>query len=233
MSYKGLYLACIAILAQALYPQEPVKCTPTNTTIGFDIDDVLLQRSEPLKTTLWNYRWDIAKNSINPYLWYNVMYLLYHRSTGKAYLDLFKSYAPRLAEMVERMTMEKKPVEGMEPLVEQLHQRAYTLVIASNMSSYDFNYYKTKFPTLFSHFTYAKTVPYSEDGKPLACKKPSLTYFKELKQELVQQGLAKQQTLFIDDKKKNVEASQQEGFIGKVFTTAADLSHYLQRIGIL
>jgi hypothetical protein len=217
------------------------RYTPTNTTFAFDIDDVLLKRAEPISTTLWEYRWDLAKNIINPYLWYNVACLLYNQSTGSAYLELFKKQAPRLAQMVEHMTLDKKPLEGMENLVKTLRTQAYSMVIASNMSVQDFAYYKEKFSMLFGNFEYTKLVLYDAQGKLTGVKKPSITYFQELKTELAEQKLTKPNLIFIDDKSENVKAfeaqakedKKENNYRGIQFKNATQLQTELAKLGIL
>jgi len=229
------FLLGLALLATTALPAVELQtpCTPASTIFAFDIDDVLLKRAEPITTTLWEYRWDLAKNIINPYLWYTIGCLLYNQSTGSAYLELFKKQAPRLACMVEQMILDKTPLEGMEGLIKILHARTYSLAIASNMSTQDFTYYKEKFPSLFDKFNYVKVVPYDAQGKLAGVKKPSLTYFRELKTELTEQSLTKPNLIFIDDKKKNIDASIKEGLYGIHFQNAQQLQTKLATLGIL
>lgn len=227
-----LSTALVALIATAPAHAMQTTYTPENTTVVYDIDNVLLKRGEPIYQTLWDYRWDLAKNVIRIGLLYNVGQLLYQHAAGGAYYELFKAQAPRLAEMVERITLEKKPVEGMPELVKAVHDRSFKLAIASNMSAKDFAFYQQKFPTLFSNFDYAKVIKYNEQGKAL-CKKPSLMYFKELKSELADHDLAKKNLVFIDDRLDNVAASTQEGFKGIVFKNATQLRTDLTNLGIL
>lgn len=227
----GLGLALFSVTVQAVELQTP--CTPANTTIAFDIDQVLLDLSQPISSTLWNYRWDVAKNIVNPYIVYCIICLLYQQATGRAYLELFKAQAPRLAEMVEHIMLDKKPIEGMEETVQQLRTRAYKLAIASNMGAEDFAYYKQKFPSLFDNFDYAKVVPHAADGIPLIKKKPSLEYFQGLKAELAEHGLVKENLIFIDDKKRNVDASIKEGFYGIQFKNTLQFQADLAKLGVI
>ena len=224
----GLILL-ITPLCHAVELQTP--CTPDNTTIAFDIDNVLLERN--IASILWTYRWDVAKSIINLPLIYNVACLLYHSAPGRAYSELFKVKAPRLNEMAEHIILDKKPLEGMEALVDQLHGHNYKLTLASNMSTQDVTFYQQKFPLLFNKFCYAKTVPYNTNNKAIGPKKPSLEYFKQLKEELALQALAKKNILFIDDRTDNVAASAAEGFNGIHFKNAAQLQKRLQALAIL
>jgi len=227
----SLGLALLAATVQAVELQLP--CTPANTTFGFDIDQVLLDHSQPISSTLWDYRWDLAKNIVNPYLVYCVIRLAYQKATGLAYLNLLKAQAPRLAEMVEHIMLDKKIIVGMEEIVKQLRAQAYSLAIASNMGAQDFAYYQQKFPSLFGNFDYAKVVPHTADGLPLIKKKPSLEYFHNLKSELAEHNLAKENLIFIDDKKRNVDASIQEGFYGIQFKNVPQFQADLAKLGIV
>jgi FMN phosphatase YigB (HAD superfamily) len=232
LSHLMFSTALVTLVATAPAQAMQKTYTPANTTVVYDIDNVLLERSAPIYQTLWDYRWDLAKNIICPSLVYKVGQLLYQNAAGGAYYELFKAQAPRLAEMVERITLEKKPVAGMPELITAVHARAFKLAIASNMSAKDFVFYQHKFPTLFGLFDYAKVIKYNEQGKAL-CKKPSLVYFKELKNELADHDLAKENFVFIDDRMDNVVASSQEGFKGIVFKNAAQLKADLNNMDIL
>lgn len=227
----GLGLALLSATVQAVELQTP--CTPANTTFAFDIDQVLLDHNQPISSTLWDYRWDVAKNIINPYLVYCILCLAYQKANGLAYLNLLKTQAPRLAEMVEHIMLDKKPIAGMEETVKQLRAQAYSLAIASNMGAEDFAYYQQKFPSLFGNFDYAKVVPLTPDGIPLIEKKPSLEYFKQLKTELAEHDLAKENVIFVDDKKKNVDASIKEDFYGIHFKNVPQFQADLAKLGII
>ena len=227
----GLILALFTVTVQAVELQTP--CTPANTTFAFDIDQVLIDHNQPISSTLWNYRWDLAKNIVNPYLVYCILCLVYQKATGLAYLNLLKVKAPRLAEMVEHIMLDKKPIAGMEETVKQLRAQAYTLAIASNMGAQDFAYYQQKFPSLFGNFDYAKVVPHDEQGLTLIKKKPSLEYFQALKSELAEHNLAKENVIFIDDKKRNVDASIKEDFYGIHFKNVPQFQADLAKLGII
>jgi FMN phosphatase YigB (HAD superfamily) len=237
----GLGLALLTATVQAVELQLP--CTPANTTFAFDIDQVLLDHNQPISSTLWDYRWDVAKNIVNPYLVYCIVCLAYQKATGRAYLELLKIQAPRLAEMVEHIMLDKKPIAGMEQLVNNLRAQAYSLVIASNMGEQDFAYYKEKFRSLFGNFDFAQVVPHTANGIPLIKKKPSLEYFQQLKTELAEHNLAKENLIFIDDKKKNVEAFEInakngtpevfKGFKGIQFKNTLQFQADLAKLGII
>jgi FMN phosphatase YigB (HAD superfamily) len=220
-----------ATVTQAVELQS--TCTPANTTFAFDIDQVLIDHNQPISSTLWDYRWDLAKNIVNPYLVYCVACLLYQKATGRAYFELLKVQAPRLAEMVEHIMLDKKIIAGMEETVKQLHAQAYSLAIASNMGEQDFAYYQQKFPSLFGNFDYAKVVQHTSDGIPLIKKKPSLEYFQGLKTELAAHDLAKPNLIFVDDKKKNVAASIKEDFYGIHFKNTLQFQADLAKLGIV
>lgn len=227
----GLGLALLTATVQAVELQIP--CTPANTTFAFDIDQVLLDHNQPISSTLWDYRWDLAKNIVNPYLVYCVACLLYQKATGRAYFELLKVQAPRLAEMVGHIMLDKKPIAGMEELVNNLRAQAYSLAIASNMDEQDFAYYKKEFPSLFDNFNHVKVVPHTADGIPLIKKKPSLEYFQGLKSELAEHNLAKENLIFVDDKKKNVVASIEEDFYGIHFKNVPQFQADLAKLGIV
>jgi FMN phosphatase YigB (HAD superfamily) len=233
-SLSCLLLSAAGVILITTTPTHALQtpCTPDNTTVAFDIDNVLLKRSEPMYQTLWNYRWDLAKNIIRIGLLYNVGQLIYQGATGGSYYELFRVQAPRLAEMVKRITHEKTPLAGMPELINQIHARGFRMAIASNMSAADYVFYQQKFPELFGTFAYAKVIHYDKAGKAL-CKKPSLEYFKQLKDELTANGLAKENLVFIDDRLNNVDASLQEGLHGILFENATQLQAELKNIGIL
>lgn len=239
----GLSLALLATTGVYTTPNTPsvelqTPCTPVNTTIAFDIDKVLLDRQ--MYPIFMEYRWDILKNIFRIQLLYNVGKLLYQNATETAYIELFKAQAPRLAEMVDRIVHEKTPMPGMPELVGHIHDRAYNLVLASNMSAKNLLFYQQKFPELFSNFSYAKVVGRDQNGIE-SCKKPSLEYFQELNTELAANDLAKPNLIFIDDKKENVDAfatqakkdQKESNYRGVQFKNAAQLQAELATLGIL
>lgn len=143
--------------------------------------------------------------------------------------QLLRAYDSKIEALAQQVAAEQYLINGMAELIKELKELGYTQRLASNIGSNEIKLLQTKFPEVFSIFDGGKTVTYNADGTHSE-KKPSLQYFQEYKQAYnADQALT---IIFIDDKKKNVEAAAKEGFIALHFKNAEQLRADLKALGI-
>lgn len=129
---------------------------------------------------------------------------------------------PYLQTLIDRLLEAFPPMEGMEALVDQLHQKGYSCYLLSN------------FPDRFAGLPAITPILQKLDGMVISYQihmlKPDPAIFLRAAQIL---GIEPNETIFIDDNAPNVLSAKTVGMAGHHFTSVEDLkSHFLQA-GIL
>lgn len=127
-----------------------------------------------------------------------------------------------LEEFVDRWLEALPPMAGMEEIVDRLKERGYPCYLLSNFSEG------------FARMPERTPVLQKLDGMVISYEihmlKPDPEIFRYTAQTL---GFALEETLFVDDNLHNVQASEQVGMTGYLFTTPDAFKTYLQETGIL
>lgn len=109
----------------------------------------------------------------------------------------------KCAALVDEAIAKQEAVRPTERLIEELKAAGYHLFVLSNMSR-EFIAFLRRIP-VYRHF----------EGEVVSCEegvcKPEPEIYRLL---LTRYGLDPQETLFIDDRKENVEAAEREGITG-------------------
>jgi HAD superfamily hydrolase (TIGR01509 family) len=198
---------------------------PTTTIVVFDLHDVLVRRD--YAATAWKAPYVAFEYIKHPtFLWR----LQSARSFEDAYQTEHSDYADGL-EGVKQTTIEtancQVPMEGMAELLEELSSAGCILYLFSNIGGIVLDHLREKYPTLFQHFhgfhTPTQHNGYAKKPKPESYKSFLDLYNAERDHTVV----------FFDDKQANIDAANQNGFIGIQFVNAAQARAYLVSLGIL
>ncbi len=188
------------------------QITPQSTIIVFDINGVLFT------TDYWKLAKLLVrdKNSLrllihifHPYVIRDIIRLYWKGSINEEYYTQLVSY-PSLAPCRSLMiaaAQAQKPIPAMIELVQHLRNLGYTLHILSNMGMIFFSHLQALHPAFFAQFQALKI---ANPGENYLSKPHKLMYQRYL-QECNPEH---KQIIFVDDKKRNVYAAEQEGMIG-------------------
>lgn len=131
-------------------------------------------------------------------------------------------YHSYLEEFVKVWLDALPPMDGMEEIVDALHEKGYPCYLLSN------------FPERFDEMPDRIPALKKLDGMVVSCRihmsKPDPAIFLYAAETL---GFAPGETLFVDDSPLNVEGAQKAGMEGYLFTTPAAFHAYLRERGIL
>ena len=147
--------------------------------------------------------------------------------TAQNFKGVLNDYDKRLWPLALKMAAQHRALPGMQELVDELHALGYTQRVATNMGDEEFEGNRQHCPELFEHFEPGMVVLADIPGYP---RKPSKDYFDLYNKQFNPTG--EKTIIFMDDKLKNVAASQQCAIVGLVFKNAADLREQLQALGI-
>jgi len=230
----GLF-GLLALSANQTILTESTIYSTADTELAFDLDDVVMKRNwSDIKTAMWQYKADFLKNAFNTKLLKMVYQYKKEKRVGSDYINLFRQYAPRIAEFVLRVMHAKQPITGTANIINDLSKSGYELHVASNMSKADFTHFQGAFPQVFSNFAPngQKVLDFSNGQRPP--RKPKHAYF----EDYFDNYRTKKKVIFIDDKAKNVKAFDEvckargiEG-VGIHFTSPKQLAEDLQQLGI-
>lgn len=120
----------------------------------------------------------------------------------------------------------KKVIHSVEDIILMLKSVGYRLDVGTNNSRGKVDYYAQKF-AIFNCFTNIKCIETHFDAK-----KPKAAYFQDYFRRFGTDK-RKKHYIFIDDKKKNVQAARRNGFIAIHFKNAEQLYEQLQEMGVL
>ena len=138
-----------------------------------------------------------------------------------------KRYMPQelrtyLEAFADRWLEALPPMEGMEEIVDQIKAQGYPCYLLSNFSE-GFKLMPERTPVL-----------QKMDGMVISYEihmlKPDPEIFRYTAKNF---GFDPKETLFVDDNLHNVQASEQVGMTGYLFTTPAAFRVYLQEMGII
>ena len=223
ITLAGALLLPVAVTFSA-DPEQPA-------TVVFDVDDVVVKRTVPVKGTLWKNKWNLAWYGINPVLGWRVYTLRSRGASVEEIHKLFKKDAPELAKMINKIQQGKKPIPGTVSLIQQLNDRGYTLRAATNMNKDGLNYLEKRYPEIFGLMKSAKYATTS--------KKPNHDYFRQLFNNDCKDDIAQGKTIvFTDDKPENVQAfedvAKKMGIKahGILFISPEQLQEDLSQLGI-
>lgn len=129
---------------------------------------------------------------------------------------------PHLEKLVETLLDAFPPMDGMEELVDALHERGYRCYLLSN------------FPERFAELPQRTPVLRKLDGMVVSYQihmlKPDPAIFLRAAEIL---NIPPEETIFIDDILPNAEGAKRAGMEAYHFTSPADFKAYLQKQGIL
>lgn len=112
--------------------------------------------------------------------------------------------------------------KGIQPILTKLARR-YPLYLISNTNQLHFDHVRKEFPRIFRHFK--RTFPSHRVGR----RKPDpRIYWKMLKTV----KLRPEETIFIDDMPRFIEAAKKVGMNGICFRSNAQLKKELRKIGV-
>lgn len=215
----------IALLAGNITAIDTLRCTPENTIIATDIDDVILKRN---KTSLFIKVIKHAPAMIK----YLKLAKKRNKLTGshsydseRIYIDCLKEGDFATARAIRSVAARSKRInKEILLLYQKLHTQGFTFNMATNIGSIFIKDIKQKFPHVFnsSFIQDGMTVDF---GSSDIIKKPDLRYFKQL-QEIVNPQSDKH-IIFIDDKLENVLAARKAGLIAIQFINAQQLTREL------
>lgn len=131
-------------------------------------------------------------------------------------------YHSYLEKFVEVWIDALPPMDGMEEIVDTLHEQGYPCYLLSN------------FPERFAEMPARTPVLRKLDGIVVSSRihmlKPDPAIYLHAAGIL---GIDPGQTLFVDDTPKNIDGAMEAGMEGYLFTTPAAFKAYLQERGIL
>lgn len=114
------------------------------------------------------------------------------------------------------------PVPGMDVLAAKVAQRV-SAALASNTNEFHYAYCMEAVPAL-------KMLSKHYVSFQLGVMKPKEEFYRKV---LLEEKAKAETTVFIDDIEENIEAAQETGMTGLLFTTPADLENQLKNLGIL
>ena len=133
-----------------------------------------------------------------------------------------ESLHPYLQPMIDNFTDMFAQMEGMEELVDELHENGLHCYLLSN------------FPERFADMPSRTPVLQKLDGMVISYQihmlKPDPAIFRRTAEIL---GINAQETIFIDDNLPNVEGAKKAGMEGYHFTSPTDLKAHFYQLGIL
>lgn len=202
-----------------------ITCTPENTIIATDIDDVLLTRS---KTSLFVKVIKHAPAMIK----YLKLAKKRNKLTGSKsydseliYLDCLKKGDHATAQAIRSVaTKSKKLKADTVQLYKKLHAKGFKFYTATDIGSVFVKDIKRKLPHIFNN-------QFVQDGMTVdfsaadIIKKPDIRYFQQLDVMLNPDG--NKHIIFIDDKLENVIAARKAGLIGIQFVNTQQLTREL------
>lgn len=209
----------IMFFAPSFVCSQPTTAkNPKNIEIFFDIHGVLVVANKNQVSANLEYQ-EIGSlllrapfNGLNRATIIAIIHLLCSGNiVGESFYRVFKNNGQeKLAQMVLAISNDYQLMPKMEVLVTQLHDRGYTVRVASNIGNFFYDELKIKFPALFKMFSEGVTVQVvDETGKniPQPIQKPSDAFYQEMENR-ANPDHAKT-VIFIDNCKKNTQAALQ------------------------
>jgi FMN phosphatase YigB (HAD superfamily) len=243
--YAHKFFAIILFLGviNALCMEQQPRYTPKNTKFAFDFHDVVA-KAHPNRVIngLFNWNmvpelnWNLPYNTAQflynfPWVAYGTAQLIYNKGTGEQYYDLYKQNGfDRIALAVRSIANDLDIINGTIAIINELKDKGYQVDMASDIGTSFLADLasKEKFISVLDLFNYKKSVDYLSTPNPV--HKPQKQYFLDYQDTY---NPAHMKIIFIDDKLKNVSASETTGMIGIQFKTPEQLRSELVKYGIL
>lgn len=202
---------------------------PSTTLFAVDLNKVLVKPD--LKRMIWFALKHLKLSSFNLFFSYDFWYyILKNGAVPEKIIDklhnkhsvkgITKSFLIKLTNIQILNT-------NLIFILETIKSNHYKLYIASNLWPEAFIDLRNKFPELKTIFDGY----YIPTAKNNYIEKPDKLYFDDFKNHLSSQGQANKQVIFIDDKKENVVAAREQGFIGIEYKNINDLIKRLVHLG--
>lgn len=208
---------------------------PESTAVTFDIDKVIVDNREETYTD-WLQEEKHAQFA---------KYLEEAKKTG-----LFDAHAlinkvvedhpdqKILADEFKKIIITATPIKGMAELIEQLHKKGYTVLIASNMttSTYESMVENKVLPKEFTKdYFFVQTDPLNKKSDGSYHKKPETKYYENLLVYLEAKFPGKFKiVIFTDDKLINSQGAADTGKIKAIhFITPDQFKQALQKLGVM
>lgn len=242
-SLQAASTASATIIMPTKRPQKAIL-TPNNTIFAFDIHNVLLQRNYTnlaWHLTSWKGLEFVSKLAAHKLGFESELSKKFTEirkqdSSAESYINTFKDTDPDLANLFKNLGNDYSPMPTISALLAQLHKQKYPLIIASDIGPTMLEYARETNPDLFAFFIQAQVVSYNGASTfidPVSIspyQKPNILFFELFQQRFNPAG--EKTIIFIDDKRKNVDAAVQAGMIGIVFETVGQLKNDLNSLGI-
>lgn len=210
----------------------PIKITPENTILAFDIHDVLLKADYSLMAQEFfksPHKLHLLFSLLNPFLLMDIIKLLWQQAVAEQFiLQLAQKYRrlERHCSLGISVSNAQRPIERSIHLIRQLKNKGYTLHILSNIGSVTFDNLVTKFPMIFNLFDEVKVTSSTENYLRKPDHRMYTTYLDSYNKQ-------KKQVVFIDDKIKNIHAANRCNIIGIHFSSPEQLEKQLVDFGVL
>lgn len=204
---------------------------PKKTIIAVDLHGVLFKHNYKNMFKLFfkskNKR-KLIFALINPRLWIDVIKLMRKKAVAEEFFVGLAQKYHRLQPFLPlgiTIANQQTVTPGMVEALVHLKKKGYELHLFSNIGSIVFEDLHKKYPNILALFDALK-MPSQDNGY---LRKPSKKAFEEYLKEHNPYG---KKVIFIDDKKKNVEAATQHGIISILFHSMPQLKQELLLIGI-
>lgn len=217
MLFAGLSIACTGFA-------KTNTCNPSNTSVSFDMDKVVLKLN--VGDALWRNKWALCSSIFRPVFWQALTF----SGSGEQWIQFFEQHnAKDLAAMVREINDKKTLIPGTAEIIQELHDKHYTLLYATNMSEQEFALHRKTFPIL-QLFVDGVAVAYHAKKSELI-RKPNPLYYTMLLNKI--DSAHQEFAIFIDDKIENVIAARKAGMIGIHFKNPEQLRKELVKFGVL
>jgi FMN phosphatase YigB (HAD superfamily) len=200
---------------------------PTNTIIAFDLHSVIFTLNYREAFSIlwrWPHKVSLFLCGFRIRLVWKCLTLLFHNPTDEEYFALFQQYCPKLLPLIIELFNAFIPVDSMVDLLKELKENGYELHILSNIGPRRFEFLQKRYPDIIALFDKVKI---TNGNIRHLIKKPNLDYFMSYLRDCNPRGKL---VLFIDDKKRNIEAANAVGIIGIKFTSADKLRCTLSKL---
>lgn len=209
--------------------------------ILWDLHGVLLKQKDPitaiahsgeLSPALQNLDWQQIRDFVSL-----ILSNMIRDTSSEEYLAIPQKYHNKaLFKLILSVANAQELRPGMLEIVQQLHDRNYRQLIASNIgpTSYEQITNPKKYPALAPLFSYISSkdpqIAYQKNGRYI--KKPMPEYYQDL---LTRYNLdpEKQHVLFIDDLASNVAAAREFGIDAILFQNSGQLQRALSERDLL
>ncbi len=233
-----IFLYANLLLTASVQAGETTTRMNSQIVIAFDLHEVVVTFSY---TKFFNALYDFFKKNpyaltlANPIASYRFFktYSTVSRTAENVYDTLTREYYPWLADSREEFIKICNSYvidPHMQELLMQLKQQGYRLATCSNIGHHAFTDFVATDAEFFDHFE-AMVTSHPEQSYQ---RKPAPEFFERLKVRCCtnNQCPEPERYIFVDDKKKNVQAAQGCGMQGIVFKNHRQLRKELKKFGV-